>query len=102
MTRNLRLANLYNHFGNFPEVHFLRPHDSKEQVFKNALNEYDVQLIVDDVIENVQLGLSLGINSVVFARPHNIKSAGARGLVVLHDWYDIRHRLIEPITRTLS
>lgn len=70
----LRRVNIENVYPNaFQEVIIIEMHESKLEALTRLRDEYNVVAFVDDYIQNIDDGVSLGIPSVMLSRPHNEK-----------------------------
>lgn len=68
----LREVNLHNVFGDvFTSIIMIAPSESKRPVLKKLMKSYDVRAFVDDNIDNVKVGIDLGINTLMLWRSHN-------------------------------
>lgn len=70
----LRMVNLKNIFGDiFKEYILIDPLESKRYYLNRLKEEYDVIAFVDDNMDNVKVGIQLGLNTIMYKRNHNFK-----------------------------
>lgn len=69
----LRKVNLHNVFGDvFTSIIMISPHESKKHVLKKLMKSYEIVCFVDDNIDNVKIGVELGITTLMVERSHNL------------------------------
>lgn len=89
VTQALRLANLFNHFGDiFHEVHFVEMDESKFADLSMLNDRYDVQMFIDDKPENIDAAVEAGISRPVLMKaPHNREERDSYDSV--YGWYEV-------------
>lgn len=90
-----RTLNIRNCFGTdvFDDIIIIEPNESKRQTYINIAMEYDVRMVIDDHIQNINEALKLGLPCITFGRTHNESYHDNPKYEFVHNWIDMYTKL---------
>lgn len=98
----LRKVNLYNVFGDiFDDIIILENYQSKRATYIKLQQQYNVLTVIDDHLANIDVAISLGLDTVVLDCSHNRNQIQPNGneYNIVNDWIDMYYYLDSKITK---
>lgn len=94
----LRKVNLINVFGDiFDDVIILENYQSKRSTYAKLKEQYDISIVVDDHLANIDVAQNLGLQTVVLKCSHNEQSIDDPNYQFVHNWIQMYHYITESI-----
>lgn len=98
----LRKVNLHNVFGDiFDDIIILENYQSKRATYIKLQQQYNVLTVIDDHLANIDVAISLGLDTVVLDCSHNRNQMQPNGneYNIVNDWIDMYYYLDSKITK---
>ncbi|NES47795.1 hypothetical protein G3565_04345 [Escherichia coli] len=91
----LRNVNLMREFGEncFDEIIIIEMNESKKEALEDLQTQYDVKLMIDDYINNIETAMGLGIPSVMMGCSHNTMYKNHSGFEYIENWTELRLKI---------
>lgn len=97
----LRNTNLMHVFGEtcFDEIIIVEMNESKHEALVELKERYDVKLMIDDYINNIETSMELGIPSVMMRASHNHMYKNGYGYDYVNNWDELRLKIYSVLSK---